>query len=67
MFDARFLTIGFVLTSCSASVKEATTGYFEDYNKLRHEGGKDWIAPKTLIQEKVAYARRSRSAGWRSS
>lgn len=37
----------------SCSVKEASTGYFEDYNKLRHEGGKLWVAPKTLIQEKV--------------
>lgn len=35
-------------------VKEASTGYFEDYNKLRHEGGKLWVAPKTLIQEKAA-------------
>ena len=34
-------------------VKEASTGYFEDYNKIRHHGGKSWIAPKTLIQEKV--------------
>jgi hypothetical protein len=43
-------------------VKEASTGYFEDYNKLRHEGGKLWVAPKTLIQEKVGYWTPGRNA-----
>jgi len=34
-------------------IKQVGKGYFGDYNKLRHEGGKMWVAPKTLIQEKV--------------
>jgi ATPase complex subunit ATP10 len=38
-------------------VKEASTGYFQDYNKIRHHGGKSWIAPRTLIQEKVRFSR----------
>jgi hypothetical protein len=34
-------------------IKEASTGYFEGYNEIRHRGGKQWQAPKALIQEKV--------------
>ncbi|KAL7007872.1 Mitochondrial ATPase complex subunit atp10 [Cystobasidiomycetes sp. EMM_F5] len=35
-------------------VKQASKGYFEDYNALRRTGGKAWLAPKTLIQEKAS-------------
>lgn len=45
-------------------IKEASTGYFADYNKLRHEGGKMWIAPRTLIQEKVSLSSQLRSEGF---
>lgn len=34
-------------------VKEASKGYFHDYNALRHQGGKAYLAPKTLIREDV--------------
>lgn len=50
--------------SGSCSVKEASTGYFEDYHKLRHEGGKLWVAPKTLIQEKVKSPRIMTARGY---
>ena len=36
-------------------VKEASKGYFHDYNALRHEGGKAYLAPKTLIREDVRF------------
>ncbi|GAA5973296.1 hypothetical protein JCM8115_007114 [Rhodotorula mucilaginosa] len=35
-------------------VKEASKGYFHDYNALRHEGGKAYLAPKTLIREDLS-------------
>lgn len=35
------------------SVKQVSKGYFHDYNSLRQEGGKAFIAPKTLIREDV--------------
>lgn len=46
-------------TSCSClfvagrSVKEVSKGYFHDYNELRQQGGKAYVAPKTLIREDV--------------
>lgn len=41
-------------------VKQVSKGYFHDYNELRHQGGKSWIAPKTLIREDV----RDLELGW---
>lgn len=38
-----------------ARVKQVSKGYFHDYNELRHQGGKSWIAPKTLIREDVRF------------
>jgi len=35
-------------------VKQVSKGYFHDYNELRHQGGKAWIAPNTLIREDVS-------------
>ncbi|KAL8280572.1 hypothetical protein RQP46_006895 [Phenoliferia psychrophenolica] len=35
-------------------VKEVSKGYFHDYNELRHEGGKAWLAPSTLIRPDLA-------------
>ncbi|GAA5903687.1 hypothetical protein JCM5296_002119 [Sporobolomyces johnsonii] len=35
-------------------VKEASRGYFHDYNELRHQGGKAYASPKTLIREDLA-------------
>ncbi|GAA6027328.1 hypothetical protein JCM8097_002597 [Rhodosporidiobolus ruineniae] len=35
-------------------VKQVSKGYFSDYNELRHEGGKAFVAPKTLIREDLA-------------
>ncbi|BGP55308.1 Mitochondrial ATPase complex subunit atp10 [Rhodotorula sphaerocarpa] len=35
-------------------VKEASKGYFHDYNALRHQGGKAYLAPKTLIREDLS-------------
>jgi hypothetical protein len=35
--------------------KEASQGYFHDYNKARKAfGGKLWMAPNTLIREDVS-------------
>lgn len=34
-------------------VKQASRGYFHDYNELRQQGGKAFVAPKTLIREDV--------------
>lgn len=35
--------------------KEASQGYFHDYNKARKAfGGKLWMAPSTLIREDVS-------------
>jgi len=39
--------------------KEASQGYFHDYNKARKAfGGKLWTAPNTLIREDVSDGRR---------
>lgn len=35
-------------------MKQVAKGYFHDYNELRHQGGKAWIAPNTLIREDVS-------------
>ncbi|SCV71122.1 BQ2448_2710 [Microbotryum intermedium] len=35
-------------------VKQISKGYFNDYNELRHQGGKKWIAPNTLIREDLS-------------
>ncbi|KAG9124787.1 Mitochondrial ATPase complex subunit atp10 [Ceratobasidium sp. 392] len=35
-------------------VKEVTRGYFHDFHKLKHHGGKMWIAPRVLIREDKA-------------
>ncbi|KAM0787779.1 hypothetical protein ACM66B_003834 [Microbotryomycetes sp. NB124-2] len=35
-------------------VKQVSKGYFHDYNALRHEGGKTWIAPNTLIKDSLS-------------
>ncbi|KAF8609167.1 hypothetical protein BDV93DRAFT_518022, partial [Ceratobasidium sp. AG-I] len=35
-------------------VKEVTRGYFHDFHKLKHHGGKMWIAPRVLIKEDKA-------------
>ncbi|GJN89200.1 hypothetical protein Rhopal_002178-T1 [Rhodotorula paludigena] len=35
-------------------VKEVSKGYFHDYNELRQQGGKAYVAPKTLIREDLA-------------
>ncbi|BGP39825.1 Mitochondrial ATPase complex subunit atp10 [Rhodotorula kratochvilovae] len=35
-------------------VKQASRGYFHDYNELRQQGGKAFMAPKTLIREDLA-------------
>ncbi|GAA5857454.1 hypothetical protein JCM8547_009281 [Rhodosporidiobolus lusitaniae] len=35
-------------------VKQVSKGYFHDYNSLRQEGGKAFIAPKTLIREDLS-------------
>lgn len=35
-------------------VKQVSKGYFHDYNELRHQGGKSWIAPNTLIREDLS-------------
>ncbi|KAG9093070.1 Mitochondrial ATPase complex subunit atp10 [Ceratobasidium sp. UAMH 11750] len=35
-------------------VKEVTRGYFHDFHKLKHHGGKMWIAPRVLIREDVS-------------
>ncbi len=38
-------------------VREATQGYFHDYNAMRKEGGhagKTWVAPSVLIREDVS-------------
>ncbi|ORY92939.1 ATP10 protein-domain-containing protein [Leucosporidium creatinivorum] len=35
-------------------VKQVSKGYFHDYNELRHQGGKAWIAPNTLIREDLS-------------
>ncbi|KIJ37002.1 hypothetical protein M422DRAFT_69567, partial [Sphaerobolus stellatus SS14] len=36
-------------------VKEATKGYFQDYNALKHNEGKTWIGPTSLIHEDKAF------------
>jgi len=47
------------LKVCADSVsrfKEASQGYFHDYNKARKAfGGKLWTAPNTLIREDVSW------------
>ncbi|SCZ99415.1 BZ3500_MvSof-1268-A1-R1_Chr3-1g06001 [Microbotryum saponariae] len=35
-------------------VKQVSKGYFNDYNELRHQGGKKWIAPNTLVREDLS-------------
>ncbi|PAV15345.1 F1F0 ATP synthase assembly Atp10 [Pyrrhoderma noxium] len=35
-------------------IKEATRGYFADLNATRKNGGKSWVAPKTLIRKDAA-------------
>ncbi|GAA5916322.1 hypothetical protein JCM8208_007393 [Rhodotorula glutinis] len=35
-------------------VKQASRGYFHDYNELRQQGGKAFVAPKTLIREDLS-------------
>ncbi|KDN42958.1 hypothetical protein RSAG8_06484, partial [Rhizoctonia solani AG-8 WAC10335] len=35
-------------------VKQVTRGYFHDFHKLKHHGGKMWIAPRVLIREDKA-------------
>ncbi|GAA5964036.1 hypothetical protein JCM21900_001253 [Sporobolomyces salmonicolor] len=35
-------------------VKQVSKGYFHDYNELRHQGGKLYASPKTLIREDLA-------------
>ncbi|KAJ1311684.1 hypothetical protein OPQ81_010158 [Rhizoctonia solani] len=35
-------------------VKQVTRGYFHDFHKLKHYGGKMWIAPRVLIREDKA-------------
>lgn len=35
-------------------VQQVAKGYFHDYNELRHQGGKAWVAPNTLIREDVS-------------
>ncbi|GAA6024054.1 hypothetical protein JCM11491_001615 [Sporobolomyces phaffii] len=35
-------------------VKQVSKGYFHDYNELRHEGGKSYASPKTLIREDLS-------------
>lgn len=35
-------------------IKQATQGYFHDYNRLDGHEGKTWIAPKSLIREEVS-------------
>ncbi|BGP00416.1 Mitochondrial ATPase complex subunit atp10 [Rhodotorula toruloides] len=35
-------------------VKEVARGYFHDYNELRHQGGKAYMSPKTLIRDELA-------------
>jgi len=35
-------------------IKQATQGYFHDYNRLDGHEGKTWIAPKSLIREEQA-------------
>lgn len=36
-------------------VQQVSKGYFNDYNQLRHSGGKTFLAPKTLIREDVSF------------
>ncbi|GAA5993745.1 hypothetical protein JCM5350_008218 [Sporobolomyces pararoseus] len=35
-------------------VKQVSKGYFHDYNELRHQGGKSYASPKTLIREDLS-------------
>ncbi|GAA5909892.1 Atp10p [Sporobolomyces salmoneus] len=35
-------------------VKQVSKGYFHDYNELRHQGGKAYASPKTLIREDLS-------------
>ncbi|CAE6421646.1 hypothetical protein ACGC1H_001847 [Rhizoctonia solani] len=35
-------------------VKQVARGYFHDFHKLKHHGGKMWIAPRVLIREDKA-------------
>ncbi|CAE6429118.1 unnamed protein product [Rhizoctonia solani] len=35
-------------------VKQVTRGYFHDFHKLKHHGGKMWIAPRVLIRDDKA-------------
>ena len=44
------------LPSLITRVKEATQGYFHDYNQVRSTSLKHWIAPDRLIREDVGFA-----------
>ena len=48
------IAVGF--SFATRRVKQVAKGYFHDYNELRHQGGKAWIAPNTLIREDVSLA-----------
>lgn len=45
-------------------VKQASRGYFHDYNELRQQGGKAFVAPKTLIREDVRPSALEPSPPW---
>lgn len=64
--SGRLCTSILLMVKLTGRFKEASQGYFHDYNKARKAfGGKLWTAPNTLIREDVSLLEsRTREANW---